>query len=75
MVKANINHLRAAKICARSSRPWAARNGIDWQQFVAEGVDVEILRATGDPHALRVVAVAEAAASEVTSETENSNGR
>lgn len=66
-MKATINDLRAAGICARSSRPWAQRQGINWTEFISSGVDVEVLRATGDPHALRVVAVAEKRNSEVTS--------
>lgn len=41
--------------CARGARAWFARHGLDWSAFVREGVDADILIATGDPLARRVV--------------------
>lgn len=41
--------------CARGARRWAARMGLSWPDFVARGIDAEILRATGDAMALRLV--------------------
>lgn len=41
--------------CARGARRWAARMGLDWAAFVRDGIDAEILRATGDAMALRLV--------------------
>lgn len=60
MIKATINDLRAARMCGRAARPWAERHGISWTEFITDGIDVEVLRATGDAMALKVVAVAEA---------------
>lgn len=41
--------------CARGSRRWFARMGLDWADFVMHGIDAEILLATGDAMALRLV--------------------
>lgn len=65
MTQITVRHLRLAKMCARSARPWFARQGLSWDTFIAEGYDADTLRATGDALALKVIAVAE---SEVTSE-------
>ena len=46
--------------CARGARAWCEQHGIDWWQFVQHGVDADILIATGDAMALRLVAHAEA---------------
>ncbi len=59
-----INDLRAAEMCARSARPWFARKGLSWSDFVTKGIDADILRATGDGLALKVVAIAEQRARE-----------
>ena len=50
--------LRAARICFGGARPWFRRHGLDWQDFVANGMPAETLEATGDALALRVVAEA-----------------
>lgn len=50
--------LRAARICFGGARPWFRRHGLDWQDFVANGVPAERLEETGDALALRVVAEA-----------------
>ena len=55
----NINDLRALNMCARSARAWFDVQGLSWSEFVATGTDAEVLRATEDPLALRVIAVAE----------------
>lgn len=41
--------------CARGTRRWAARVGVDWSAFVRAGIDADILLATGDAMALRLV--------------------
>lgn len=48
--------------CASGSRQWWAAHGLDWGDFLTNGIDAERLRATGDPLALRLVAHAEAMA-------------
>lgn len=58
-VLVTINDLRTAKMCGRSARPWFARQGLSWDVFITQGYDAEIIRATGDGLALKVVAIAE----------------
>lgn len=59
---ATVNHTRALGLCGRGCRPWFARVGLSWNTFVSEGYDSEVLRATGDPMAAKVAALAEAEA-------------
>uniref|UniRef100_UPI0035B3155B hypothetical protein n=1 Tax=Paenirhodobacter enshiensis TaxID=1105367 RepID=UPI0035B3155B len=40
--------LRVARICFRGARPWFRDHGISWADFVVNGVDAEVLIATGD---------------------------
>ncbi|WP_343081512.1 hypothetical protein [Ostreiculturibacter nitratireducens] len=51
--------IRAARLCFQGARPWFRRHGLDWQAFLAEGLHAEVLAATGDALALRVIAEAE----------------
>ncbi|MCV2882473.1 hypothetical protein [Actibacterium sp. XHP0104] len=51
--------IRAARLCFQGARPWFRRHGLDWQAFLAEGLPAEVLSATGDALALRVIAEAE----------------
>ncbi len=46
---------KRAGFCARGGRAWFARHGLDWTQFVRNGIDAEVLLATGDGLALAVV--------------------
>lgn len=48
--------------CARGGREWAALHGLDWATLVRDGVAAEVLEATGDAMALRLVAHARAQA-------------
>lgn len=58
-VNVTINDLRAARMCGKAARPWFARNGLNWNEFVTKGTDADVLRATNDALALKVVAIAE----------------
>ncbi len=51
--------IRTARLCFQGARPWFRRHGLDWQAFLAEGLPAEVLAATGDALALRVIAEAE----------------
>ena len=51
--------LRSARLCFQGARPWFRRHGLDWQAFLAEGLPADLLAATGDALALRVIAEAE----------------
>ncbi|MBS0212300.1 MAG: hypothetical protein JSR26_03850 [Proteobacteria bacterium] len=53
---ATIAHIRAAGLCARGARAWAARHGFDWSAFLRDGVSVARLEALDDPFAARVIA-------------------
>lgn len=50
------SHLDEVGYCARGSRRWWARMGLDWSAFVRDGIDAAILQATGDAMAQRLVA-------------------
>lgn len=41
--------------CRGQSREWARRHGLDWQDFVHNGIDAAQLEATGDGLALALV--------------------
>ena len=51
--------IRAARLCFQGARLWFRRHGLDWQAFLAEGLPAEVLAATGDALAMRVIAEAE----------------
>jgi hypothetical protein len=42
--------------CSRMSRAFAAQHGLDWQDFVRDGVPASVLEATGDVLACRLAA-------------------
>jgi len=50
--------IRAAKQCSRGARAFFERHGLDWQDFLENGVPAEKLLATGDAMAERTVEVA-----------------
>lgn len=49
------SHLDELGYCARGARRWFASMGLDWADFVMRGIDAEILLATGDAMAMRLV--------------------
>jgi hypothetical protein len=42
--------------CRGKSRDWFRAHGLNWKQFVREGIDASVLEATGDGLALALVA-------------------
>lgn len=50
-----MRHVRAAKLCHRGSRHWCLENGVDWIDFLANGIPAQHLLDTHDPIVLRVV--------------------
>lgn len=52
-------HCRELDYCSRGMRPWFAANGLSWADFVKHGIDAEVLRATHNAMADRVIAHAE----------------
>lgn len=60
-------HLQAADICARGSRVWFDHYGLDYMDYLKNGIPASRLEATGDHFALLVSRMAreEAAKKEV----------
>lgn len=48
--------VRAIRGCARGARAFCQTHGINWTSFLENGVDAEVLDATGDHEALRLTA-------------------
>lgn len=49
--------IRAALMCSRGSRQFFERHGLDWQDFLKNGIAASKLAATGDHMALTLVEV------------------
>jgi hypothetical protein len=58
MTIVTVADMRSCGYCSRGSRDFAKRYGLDWGQFVASGIQAEILLALGDAMADAVVAAA-----------------
>ncbi|WP_228145887.1 hypothetical protein [Acinetobacter terrae] len=54
-----MSDLRKAKMCARGSRAFFLSQGWDWQDFLKNGIDLEIVKSTNDAMALQIVKVVE----------------
>lgn len=50
-----IDHVRASGLCVPGTRAWFARQGLDFRAFLREGIAADVLLATGDAMARRVV--------------------
>lgn len=50
--------IRAAKMCSGGARRFFDRHGLDWKDFLDNGIESEIVLATGDAMARKVVEVA-----------------
>ena len=48
-------HLQPVAYCARGARRWFEEHGLDWSKFVFEGYPEEVILATGDPMAIKLV--------------------
>lgn len=73
MTRVTIQDIRAARYCLAGVRPWFKRHDLSWQGFLAEGIDAEVLRATGDALIEPVIAIA--AAREARTAQEAQHGR
>ena len=58
VIKIRMQHVRQANMCSRGAREFFARHGLDWQKFLSEGLDSDIIEATDDAMAIEVVKVA-----------------
>lgn len=57
-----MRHVRQAKLCSRGSRVWCEAHGVDWNDFLLNGVPSATLEAIGDPIIMRVVNAAKSEA-------------
>jgi hypothetical protein len=53
-----VHHARRAGYCIKGCRAFAQRYGLDWRQFVRQGIDAEKLESTGDAMAKKAVEIA-----------------
>ncbi len=54
-MKIYMSDIRKAKMCARGSRAFFLSQGWDWQNFLANGIDLEIVEKSNDAMAQQVV--------------------
>jgi hypothetical protein len=64
-VEVFVRHVRAEKLCLRGVRFWFAEKGLDWNDFVKNGIAASKLVETGDSVVAGPVARAEAEAAHV----------
>ena len=57
-VTVKISHVRKADLCSGGARRWFKSYGFSWNDFLQNGKSADELEATGDPLALKVVAIA-----------------
>ena len=56
-MKIYMSDLRKAKMCARGSRAFFLSQDWDWQDFLKNGIDLEIVEKSNDAMAQQVVEV------------------
>jgi len=57
-VRVTIEHARAAGLCSTGSRSLAKALGLDWSQFLAEGIDADELERLAGGLAERAIRIA-----------------
>ncbi len=57
-MKIYLHHARQVQFCAWGMRYFARKNKLDLGDFIANGIDEEILLATGDETARKIVEIA-----------------
>jgi hypothetical protein len=53
-----MQHVRAARLCARGARAWLELHGLSVEEFIFTGISADRIEATGDHLGLAVAAVA-----------------
>lgn len=53
-----LRHIQAARLCSRGARKWFTDRGLDWSDFLKNGIAAQTLIDTNDALADRVIAVA-----------------
>ena len=54
-MKIYMSDLRKAKMCARGSRAFFLSKGLDWQDFLTNGIDLEVAEKLDDAMVQQVV--------------------
>lgn len=57
-VRVTMADVRAAKMCAKGARAFFNRHGLDWSDFLHNGIDAEILAEINDAMSNKVIEVA-----------------
>ena len=58
MTVVRLSHIRKADLCHSGARRWFNSYGFSWADFLMNGKSADELEQTGDPLALKVVAIA-----------------
>jgi len=58
VIMVRMRHVRAARLCARGARDWFAHHKLPYNEFLTNGLPVEVIESTGDQMALDVAKVA-----------------
>lgn len=58
MVMVTMADVRRARMCSRGARAFFDRHTLDWDAFLRDGIGSDLLEATGDAMAMKVVEVA-----------------
>ncbi|OAL78983.1 hypothetical protein AY606_06030 [Acinetobacter sp. SFB] len=58
-MKIYMSDIRKAKMCARGSRAFFLSQGWDWQDFLKNGIELEVVKASKDAMAQQVVEAVE----------------
>ena len=54
-MKITMRDLRACKMCSRGARKFFERHNLDWNDFIKNGVDCDVVAQTKDAMAMKVV--------------------
>lgn len=57
-VRVFMRHIREAKMCSGGTRVFFKRHGLDWSDFLKNGIRAELLEQTNDEMAIHVAQVA-----------------
>lgn len=58
VIKIRMVHVRQVSMCSKGARDFFKKHDLDWDMFLNEGLDSNLIEATGDAMALAVVEAA-----------------
>lgn len=58
MTLVQMKHVRMLKLCSGGARDWFASYDLPWNEFITNGLPVEVIEATGDPFGISVAEIA-----------------